>query len=47
MGGLGPQVKWFQGVLEALGRHVVLSAEAALAVFRCLVGQNAALEPWE
>ena len=48
MGGLGPQVKWCEGVLGALSGHVVLSAEAALLVARRLVGQDAAAEePWE
>jgi hypothetical protein len=33
---------------EALARLVVLGAEAALAVFRCLLGKNAAAEElWE
>ena len=44
----GSQVKWSEGELEALARQVVLSAEAALVVFRCLFGPKAAVqEPWE
>jgi hypothetical protein len=48
VGGLGQQANWSEGELEALARHVVLSAEAALVAFRCIVGQNASAEEhWE